>query len=104
MTFSGENVAFVLVLAGYALRRLGLRAQLVVGLVVIIVFGTMTRWEPSVLRACVMAACSMIGFFLGRPTGGIRLLSLATLLLLLADRSCSTPSGSCCRSARAPGS
>lgn len=51
----------------------------------LVLFGTMTRWEPSVLRACAMAACSMIGLTLGRPSSGLRALALAAIVLLLAD-------------------
>jgi hypothetical protein len=65
---SGANVAFVLALVALLLRRLSLRTKLVGGLAVLVVFGTMTRWEPSVLRACVMAACSMIALHLRRPS------------------------------------
>src|SRR5437899_3009601 len=45
----------------------------------------MTRWEPSVLRACAMAACSMTALYLGRPTAGVRVLALAVVVLVLAD-------------------
>ena len=82
---TGSNVAFVLVLAGPVLRRFGLGGRLVGGLAVLVVFGTMTRWEPSVLRACAMAACSMTALHLGRPNAGLRVLALAVLGLLLAD-------------------
>lgn len=85
LAVSGENVAFVLALAGPLLRRLGFRGRFLVGLVVIVVFGTMTRWEPSVLRAVTMAGCAMFAGFLGRPASGLRLLLLAATGLLLAD-------------------
>jgi competence protein ComEC len=85
LAVSGANVAFVLAVVAPILRRLSLRLQLAGGLVVIVLFGTMTRWEPSVLRACVMAACSMVALYLGRPSAGVRILALATLMLLLAD-------------------
>ncbi len=85
LAVSGANVAFVLALVAPVLRRLSLRTQLVGGLAVVVLFGTMTRWEPSVLRACVMAACSMVGLYLGRPSVGVRTLALAALVLLLAD-------------------
>ena len=82
---SGENVAFVLILAGPMLRRLPRFARLAGGLAVLLVFGTMTRWEPSVLRACAMASCSLLALGLGRPTAGLRALALAASVLLLAD-------------------
>ncbi len=85
LAVSGENVAFVLALAGPLLRRLGFRGRFVAGLAVIVVFGTMTRWEPSVLRAVTMAGIAMFAGFLGRPADGLRLLVLAAAGLLLAD-------------------
>ena len=85
LAVSGANVAFVLALARPVLRRLPLRAQLVAGLTLLVMFGTMTRWEPSVLRACAMAACSMTALYLGRPTAGVRVLALAVVVLVLAD-------------------
>jgi competence protein ComEC len=85
LAVSGANVAFVLALTKPLLRRLSLRAQLLAGLGVLVLFGTMTRWEPSVLRACAMAACSMTAVSLGRPTVGLRVLALAVAILVLAD-------------------
>ncbi|HEX6310086.1 MAG TPA: ComEC/Rec2 family competence protein, partial [Acidimicrobiia bacterium] len=85
LAVSGANVAFVLIVVSPVLRRLGLRGRLLGGLLVLLVFGTMTRWEPSVLRACAMAACSMLALHAGRPTAGLRALALAVLVLLLAD-------------------
>ena len=52
----GQNVAFALALAGPLLRRLRLWPRLVATLAVIGLFGVMTRFEPSVLRASAMAA------------------------------------------------
>jgi competence protein ComEC len=85
LVVSGSNVAFVLALTRPVVRRLGLRAQFVAGLAVLVLFGAMTRWEPSVLRACVMAACSMTALALGRPTAAVRVLALAVVALVLAD-------------------
>jgi competence protein ComEC len=85
LAVSGANVAFVLALVAPILRRVGLAARLGGGVAVLVVFGTMTRWEPSVLRACAMAGCSMVALFLGRPAAGLRVLALAALGLLLAD-------------------
>jgi competence protein ComEC len=82
---SGENVAFVLILAAPLLRHLELRGRLVVGLLILVLFGLITRWEPSVLRAEAMAALAMIAATLGRPVSTIRLLALAVTALLLLD-------------------
>ena len=85
LAVSGENVAFVLALVGPLLRRFGFRGRFVVGVAVVVVFGTMTRWEPSVLRAVAMAGGAMFAGFLGRPASGLRLLVLSVIALLLAD-------------------
>jgi competence protein ComEC len=85
LAVSGENVAFVIALTRPVLRRLSLRAQLLGGIGVLVVFGTMTRWEPSVLRACAMAAFSMTALYLGRPSTTLRVLALTVVVLLLAD-------------------
>lgn len=85
LAVSGENVAFVVAIATPLLRRFGLRGRLLGGLTVLLVFGSMTRWEPSVLRATAMAGASMLAIFLGRPTPALRVLILASTALLLAD-------------------
>jgi competence protein ComEC len=85
LAVSGANVAFVLALAGPLLGRLRLGARLGGGMAVLVLFGTMTRWEPSVLRASAMAALAMFATLLGRPASGRRLLALAVAGLLLAD-------------------
>lgn len=85
LVVSGENVAFVLTLAGAALRRLPLGWRLVLGLAVLATFGTLTRWEPSVLRAIAMASIALVAAVAGRPQPGIRVLALAVTALLLVD-------------------
>jgi competence protein ComEC len=85
LAVSGENVAFVLALVAPLLRRLALRGRAVGGIAVLLFFGTMTRWEPSVLRAITMAVIGLVAGFLGRPTAGLRVLVLAATVLLVAD-------------------
>jgi len=85
LAVSGANVAFVLALAGPGLRRLPRTARLAAALAVLVVFGAMTRWEPSVLRACAMAAIAVVAVYVGRPAQAVRLLALAVTALLLLD-------------------
>jgi competence protein ComEC len=82
---SGENVAFVLALFAPLLRRLALRGRLTGGIAILVFFGTMTRWEPSVLRAVAMAIIALVAGHLGRPASGLRVLVLAATVLLVAD-------------------
>jgi competence protein ComEC len=82
---SGQNVSFVLAAAGPVLVRLrpGWRWAVTVGLVAW--FVSLTRFEPSIVRAGVMAGLSATGFVLGRERSPFRLLCWAVTGLLLVD-------------------
>lgn len=82
---SGQNVAFALAAAWPLLRVLGLRTRFAAALVVLALFGVMTRWEPSVLRAIAMAAIALWAFTIGRPSSTVRLLGLAVAALVIVD-------------------
>jgi competence protein ComEC len=85
LAVSGQNVAFVLTLAGPLLVRCRLGWRLVLGLTLLALFGVVTRWEPSVIRAVAMASLSLVAFTLGRPVSSLRLLALAVAGLVLVD-------------------
>lgn len=85
LAVSGENVAFVLALAGPGLRRLRLGPCWAATVAVIAFFALVTRFEPSVLRAGAMAALAATAFAIGRPASGLRLLALAASALVLVD-------------------
>ena len=85
LAVSGQNVAFVLTLVEPLSRRLGLRSRLVLMLAVLVVFATITRFEPSVLRATAMAGIATTAATLGRPTASLRVLALAVGGLVLVD-------------------
>jgi competence protein ComEC len=85
LAVSGQNVAFVLALAGPGLRRLRLWPRLVATLVVIAMFGLLTRFEPSVLRASAMAALAVTMAMPGLPTSRLRVVGLAITGLVLVD-------------------
>jgi competence protein ComEC len=82
---SGENVAFVLAAASPLLRRLRpwWRWAATVGLIGW--FMMLTRFEPSVLRAGVMAMLGSSAFVLGRQQSAVRLLACTVTILVLAD-------------------
>ncbi|MDQ6727917.1 MAG: ComEC/Rec2 family competence protein [Actinomycetota bacterium] len=82
---SGENVAFVLALLAPFLNRLRMGGRLVGGLAVLVLFGILTRWEPSVLRAEAMAALTLLSAAMGRPVSTLRVLALAVTGLVLVD-------------------
>lgn len=85
LAVSGQNVAFVLLLIAPLLSRMRMTGRLFAGLCVLVIFGFLTRWEPSVVRAEAMAVCTMVATYLGRPTSRWRVLSLATTLAVLVD-------------------
>jgi ComEC/Rec2-related protein len=87
MAVSGANLAVVLA-AGLWLAGVGgagRRALAVIGIALMVMLVVVTRWEPSVLRAGVMAGLVLLGVASGRGPGGRRALCLAVVVLLLAD-------------------
>lgn len=82
---SGQNVAFVLAAAGPLLRRAPPATRLVASLALIAWFVVITRAEPSVLRAGVMAGLGAVAFTLGREREPFRLLAVAAAGLLIVD-------------------
>ena len=85
LAVSGQNVAFVLVVAGVGLGRLGLGSRFLAVLLVLAFFALLTRFEPSVLRATAMAAVAAGATFGGRAVTRPRVLALAVAALLLVD-------------------
>jgi competence protein ComEC len=82
---SGQNVAFFLMLVQPVLVRLRFAPRLVLALAVLAGFALLTRFEPSVLRATVMAGIGAFGAAVGRPSSGLRRLGLAVTGLVLCD-------------------
>ncbi|HVM12335.1 MAG TPA: ComEC/Rec2 family competence protein [Actinomycetota bacterium] len=84
---SGSNVAMVLapVLALATLLRAGPAVRTLVGATAVGVFALVTRWEPSVLRASVMAVLGLLGVLAGRPRSTMTILGGAVLGLLVLD-------------------
>lgn len=85
LAVSGQNVAFVLAVVAPLLSRLGQRTRLVGVVSVLVLFATVTRYEPSVLRATAMAALAGLATTIGRPVRSVRLLAMAATGLLVAD-------------------
>ena len=85
LAVSGQNVAFVLILARPLIERFDYRGRWVITLGVIAFFALVTRFEPSVLRATVMAAIAATATLLGRDASSRRVLALAVALLVLVD-------------------
>lgn len=84
LAVSGQNVAFVLAIGGPLLRRLGHRRRFAAVLGLLLVFATMTRFEPSVIRASVMTSIAATGALVGTAVPSKRVLLLAVAGLLIA--------------------
>jgi competence protein ComEC len=85
MAVSGQNVAFVIAAAGPVLRRAPPLSRWLLTVLLIAWFVVITRAEPSVLRAGLMAALGATAFALGRRNEPVRILALAVVALLLVD-------------------
>ena len=80
-----ENVAFLLIVAGPLLRRLGLRGRWLATVGLVAWFALLTRFEPSVLRACSMAGLAATARLTDRRASPLRLLALVVAGLTLLD-------------------
>jgi competence protein ComEC len=85
LAVSGQNVAFVLAAAAPGLGRLRYRWRLPLTLLLLGFFAIVTRFEPSVLRATVMAGGSALAAARGRQAGGARLLAATVAGLVVLD-------------------
>jgi competence protein ComEC len=82
---SGQNVAFVLAACSPLLVRLRPWPRWLLTVGVIAWFVAITRFEPSILRAGVMAGLSATAFVSGRERSPVRLLALAVIGLSVID-------------------
>jgi competence protein ComEC len=82
---SGQNVAFVLIVAAPALTRLRPRARWLATIALIGWFALLTRFEPSVIRASGMAVLSATAFWRGRQASPLRVLAIVVGAFHLVD-------------------
>ena len=85
LAVSGENVAFVAALVTPLFRRLDLRARFVAVSAALAFFALMTRFEPSVLRAIVMASIAGMATAMGRTVSTRRVIAITCTTLVLID-------------------
>lgn len=85
LAVSGQNVAFVLALVSPLTRRLGPRAAVIIAVPLLGVFALITRAEPSVLRAVMMACIGLLAVATDRKVEGLRILALTVITLVMVD-------------------
>lgn len=84
---SGSNVAMFLLAWWFVTAPISVRPlpRAIGGMIGLAVFAVVTRWEPSVIRASVMAAVPLIGSLLGIPFDPWMALGTAVTVLLLVS-------------------
>lgn len=82
---SGQNVAFLLAACGPMLVRMRPFSRWALTIAVIAWFVALTRFEPSIMRAGVMAGLSATAYATGRERSPLRILALAVIGLVLVD-------------------
>lgn len=82
---SGQNIAFILAACAPLLTRLGAGRRLLATWGVIAVFALITRAEPSVMRAAVMAGTTALCFARGWNVTSRVVLVVSALALVLVD-------------------
>ena len=85
LAVSGQNVAFVLAMIAPILQRLSRVSGFVVLSLVLAEFAVVTRGEPSVLRACLLAMVAVGAKSLGYPSSTLRLLAVVVTALVIVD-------------------
>ncbi|GIU85206.1 MAG: hypothetical protein KatS3mg008_1981 [Acidimicrobiales bacterium] len=85
LVVSGQNVALVLTALRPLLSGLPRRVRVVCTGLVLALFATVTRFEPSVCRATAMAGVATLGAATGRPLEPLRALGLACTAAIVVD-------------------
>jgi competence protein ComEC len=82
---SGQNVAFVLAIVSPLLTRLARGPRVVATLGVLAWFAVLTRAEPSVIRAVLMAGVATVGAAFEWRRQGLDVLAMAVIVGLVVD-------------------
>ena len=85
LAVSGENVAFVAALLAPLFKRLDFRVRFAALSAALAFFALVTRFEPSVLRAIVMASIAGLAAAMGRTVSTRRIIALTCTTLVLVD-------------------
>lgn len=85
LAVSGQNVSFVLAIASPLLRRAGPRLSIAIALPLLCLFAVVTRAEPPVLRAVVMATIGLFALSADRESQAMSVLSLTVVVLVVID-------------------
>ncbi|MGE5390483.1 MAG: ComEC/Rec2 family competence protein [Deltaproteobacteria bacterium] len=81
---SGMHIGFLLLVAAWLTSIMELKrgARLLVGIGLLLVYGSMTGWPPPVLRSSIMGGLGLIAYYSGRENSMLNSLGLAGLVIL----------------------
>ncbi|MEY4401759.1 MAG: putative competence protein ComEC [Actinomycetota bacterium] len=85
LAVSGQNVVLILAALTPGLQRLSRWSRLAAALGLVAMFAVVTRLESSVVRACVMAAITQVGYAIGRDLMPLRALALTVVGIVAID-------------------
>jgi competence protein ComEC len=80
---SGFHVALLLGFVLTITRNLSPKKQFLIGVTILIIYGTLTGLQPSVMRAILMGIGALIGLLYNRQVNSLSSLLLAAIILLL---------------------
>ncbi len=86
LAVSGQNVVFVLIVANSFVSRIRAPAgRVAVSMSLLVFFGFVTRFEPSVTRAITMISLALVANAVGRPATARRTIPVAVVAILFVE-------------------
>lgn len=87
LSVGGLHIGFLLLLVGWlnALAKSGRRHRFWSGVIVLLLYGTMTGWPIPVIRAVIMALLGLAAYYSGRDSALLNVMAISGLLILAAD-------------------
>jgi len=84
---SGLHVGFVLLLVAWLLSftPLSKLTRFLVGIIVLMVYGSMVAWPAPVIRAVLMSSLGLLAYYSGRENSLLNALAISGLVILLVD-------------------
>ncbi|HPF43097.1 MAG TPA: DNA internalization-related competence protein ComEC/Rec2 [Syntrophomonadaceae bacterium] len=84
---SGLHVGFLVILCGWitTLLKMSKRNKFLFSITLIVLYGTLTGWPVSVVRASLMAVTGLAAYYFGRENQMLNSLGLAGIIILLLD-------------------
>jgi len=84
---SGLHIGFLLLMSGWISSLLGAKRsyKLVMGIILLLVYGTLISWPVPVIRASIMGGMGLLAYYSGRPQQMLNSLGIAGLLIILFD-------------------